>query len=55
MSTRTRGAHRAARYPHDYLHDDRPWAELQRDVGGGLLLGALTLVTLMALIVLGLV
>ena len=56
MSLRPRGAHRASHgYPHDYLHDDRTWAESQRDVGGGLLIGAVTLVTLMALIVLGLV
>jgi hypothetical protein len=53
--TRTHGAHRAPRYPHDYLHQDRPYAETQSDIGGGLLLGAITVITLMAFIVLGLV
>ena len=52
--TRTRGAHRAPHYPHDYLHSDRPYAESQRDIGGGLFLGAITLIALMALIVIGL-
>ena len=42
-------------YPHDYLHDDRPYAEIQSDIGGGLLVGAITLVVLMTLIVVGLV
>ena len=47
--------HAARNYPHDYLHDNRPYAEIQSDIGGGLLLGAVTLVVLMALLVLGLV
>jgi hypothetical protein len=53
-TTRTRAADRAKRYPHDYLHSDRPYAESQRDIGGGLFLGAITLIALMALIVFGL-
>jgi hypothetical protein len=50
--TRTRTA---APYPHDYLHTDRPYDETQSDVGGSLFLGAITLIALMTLIVLGLV
>jgi hypothetical protein len=42
-------------YPHDYLHQDRSYAESQKDIAGGLLLGAVTLIALMTLIVLGLV
>jgi hypothetical protein len=42
------------RYPHDWLHDSRSYAESQRDIGGGLLLGAVTLIALMALLVTGL-
>ena len=56
--TRTRAravAVRADRYPHDYLHTDRPYEETQSDIGGGLLLGAMTVAVLMALTVLGLV
>lgn len=61
--TRTRAAERAGRhsrgraskYPHDYLHSDRTYAETQSDIGGGLFLGAITLIALMALIVVGLV
>ena len=65
-TTRVRGAHRAERsprervstdrrgYPNDYLHSDRPYEESQRDIGGGLFLGAITLIALMALIVTGL-
>lgn len=53
--TRTHGAHRAPHYPHDYLHQDRPYAETQSDIGGGLFLGAITLIVLMTLIVIGLV
>jgi hypothetical protein len=45
----------ATRYPHDYLHTDRPYDETQSDVGGSLFLGAITLIALMTLIVLGLV
>ena len=55
---RSRGAHAAPRteqYPHDYLHSSRPYAETQSDIGGGLFLGAITLIALMALIVAGLV
>jgi len=47
--------HAAHKYPHDYLHDNRPYAESQSDIGGGLLLGAVTLIVLMTLIVVGLV
>ncbi|GAB3074045.1 MULTISPECIES: hypothetical protein [unclassified Phycicoccus] len=69
-TTRVHGAHRAERsprervshdrrrhpstYPNDYLHSDRPYEESQRDIGGGLFLGAITLIALMALIVTGL-
>ena len=56
--TQGRAAHRAERvqrYPHDYLHHDRPYAETQSDVAGSLLLGAITLIALMTLIVMGLV
>ena len=42
-------------YPHDYLHHDRPYAETQSDIGGSLFLGAITLIALMTLIVIGLV
>jgi hypothetical protein len=42
-------------YPHDYLHQDRPYSETQSDIGGGLVLGAITLIVLMTLIVVGLV
>ena len=60
--TRTRAAERAGRhssrhastYPHDYLHTDRSYAETQSDIGGGLFLGAVTLIALMTLIVIGL-
>lgn len=47
--------HAARRYPHDYLHTDRPYEETQNDIGGSLFLGAITLVALMGLIVTGLV
>ncbi|SDP64036.1 hypothetical protein SAMN04489867_3250 [Pedococcus dokdonensis] len=47
--------HAVRKYPHDYLHENRPYAESQSDIGGGLLLGAVTLIVLMALIVVGLV
>ena len=47
--------HAARPYPHDYLHDNRPYAESQADIGSGLLVGAITLVVLMTLIVVGLV
>jgi hypothetical protein len=56
--TRGAGAHRAerpTRYPNDYLHHDRTYAETQSDIGGGLFLGAVTLIALMTLIVIGLV
>ncbi|NYG06716.1 hypothetical protein BJ986_001203 [Phycicoccus badiiscoriae] len=61
--TRTRAAERAGRhsrghashYPHDYLHNDRSYAETQSDIGGGLLIGAITVIALMTMIVLGLV
>lgn len=46
--------HRTEQYPHDYLHSSRPYAETQSDIGGGLFLGAITLIALMALIVVGL-
>lgn len=46
---------RLGRYPHDYLHQDQPYEQTQSDIGGSLFLGAITLIALMALIVLGLV
>ena len=51
---RARAAHEARRYPHDYLHTDRTYEQSQRDIGGSLFLGAVTLIALMALIVAGL-
>lgn len=45
----------AQKYPHDYLHENRPYAESQNDIGGGLLIGAITVIVLMALLVAGLV
>jgi len=53
-TTHTRGAHRAQRYPHDYLHADRSYAQTQADIGGSLFLGAITVIALMTLIVIGL-
>ena len=53
-TTRTRAPRRARPYPHDYLHPDRTWEQSQRDIGGSLFLGAITLIALMALIVTGL-
>ena len=53
-TTQSLGRHRAGRYPHDYLHSDRTYEESQREIGAGLLLGAVTVVVLMALIVNGL-
>lgn len=54
--TRThRASHRAERYPNDYLHNDRSYDETQSDIGGILFLGAITLIALMTLIVVGLV
>jgi hypothetical protein len=56
--TRTRAravAVRADRYPHDYLHTNRPYEQTQSDIGGSLLLGAVAVAVLMALVVLGLV
>ena len=47
--------HAAPPYPHDYLHESRPYAETQSDIGGGLVLGAVTLIVLMTLVVVGLV
>jgi hypothetical protein len=41
-------------YPNDYLHTARPHAQVQRDIGGSLLLGALAVVALMALLATGL-
>ena len=56
--TRGTGAHRAerpTRYPNDYLHNDRSYGQTQSDIGGSLFLGAITLIALMTLIVIGLV
>ena len=46
--------HAARKYPHDYLHNDRPYDQTQSDIGGSLFLGAVTLIALMTLIVIGL-
>ena len=46
---------RSSRYPNDYLHTDRPYEQTQNDIGGSLFLGAMTLIALMTLIVVGLV
>ena len=48
-------SHRAEQYPNDYLHHDRSYDETQSDIGGVLFLGAITLIALMTLIVVGLV
>ena len=58
--TRTRTRARAValepgRYPNDYLHSDRPYEQTQGDIGGSLFLGAIVLIALMSLIVVGLV
>ena len=57
--TRTRAvpvrAERFPKYPNDYLHTNRPYEQTQNDIGGSLFLGAVVLVALMALIVVGLV
>ena len=53
-TTAARHTERATRYPNDYLHRDRPYAETQSDIGGSLFLGAITLIALMTLIVIGL-
>ena len=57
--TRTRAVpvrvERSPRYPNDYLHTDRPYEQTQNDIGGSLFLGAMTLIALMTLIVVGLV
>jgi hypothetical protein len=50
-----RPSHRAEQYPNDYLHNDRTYAETQSDIGGVLFLGAITLIALMTLVVVGLV
>lgn len=57
--TRTRAvpgrAERSLNYPNDYLHTDRPYEQTQNDIGGSLFLGAVVVIALMALIVVGLV
>ena len=57
--TRTRAVpvrtERSPNYPNDYLHTDRPYEQTQNDIGGSLFLGAVVVVALMALIVVGLV
>jgi hypothetical protein len=42
-------------YPYDAEHRPEPYAQVQRDVGSSLFLGAVVLIGLMTLIVLGLV
>lgn len=59
MSTRLqlRTNHKArtnGNYPYDPAHPTQSYAQTQRDVGGALLIGAVVLVVLMALIVIGL-
>jgi len=41
-------------YPYDPEHPDRPYEQVQRDVGTSLLLGAVVLVVLVGLLALGL-
>ena len=41
-------------YPYDQEHTDRPYGEVQRDIGTSLLLGAVVLVVLLVLLVIGL-
>lgn len=46
-------SHEAEQYPNDYLHNDRPYPETQSDIGAVLIIGAITLVVLVALIGVG--
>jgi hypothetical protein len=41
-------------YPHDPEHPEKPYRQVQRDIGSSLLLGAIVLIVLMALLVAGL-
>ncbi|HET7660404.1 MAG TPA: hypothetical protein VFK66_08445 [Oryzihumus sp.] len=41
-------------YPYDPEHPDRPYEQVQRDIGTSLLLGAVVLVVLVGLLALGL-
>lgn len=41
-------------YPHDPEHTDRPYEQVQRDVGTSLALGAVVLVVLVLLLAIGL-
>ena len=41
-------------YPNDPEHPDKPYEEVQRDIGTSLLLGAVVLVVLLVLLVFGL-
>jgi len=61
MSMRIRLLRRAPRrdhdgqdYPYDPEHPDKPYEQVQRDIGSSLLLGAVVLVLLMILLVVGL-
>ena len=55
MSTRVLRRHHAQGYPYDAEHRPEPYEQVQRDVGSSLFLGAIVLLGLMTLIVLGLV
>lgn len=48
-------SHEADQYPHDYLHSDRPYPETQSDIGVILIVGAITLIALMALLAVGVI
>lgn len=41
-------------YPHDPEHPDRPYEQVQRDIGTSLALGAVVLVVLLLLLAIGL-
>lgn len=46
--------HEHGHYPYDPEHPDRPYEQVQRDIGTSLLLGAVVLVVLVGLLALGL-
>ncbi|MGZ4599945.1 MAG: hypothetical protein ACXVYY_12200 [Oryzihumus sp.] len=50
----TAPGHEHASYPYDPEHPDRPYEQVQRDIGTSLLLGAVVLVVLVGLLALGL-
>ena len=55
MTTRALRRHHRQDYPYDAEHRPEPYDQVQQDVGASLFLGAVVLVGLMVLIVLGLI